>query len=88
MIYTDLETIYKTSGIENKYALAMVISARARQLSEQKGRFMEGEGSERYLTYALEEIRDGILKVSSYQPASTAAAAPEPLSDDAPVVAQ
>lgn len=68
MIYTDLERIYRTSGIENKYALAMVISARARQLSEQKGRAMEGAGSERFLTYALEEIGDNLLTVTSPEP--------------------
>ncbi|MDR1482597.1 MAG: DNA-directed RNA polymerase subunit omega [Synergistaceae bacterium] len=56
MIYTDLEKIFSTTDIENKYALAMIVSARARQLSEQKGRLLGGEGSERCISYAIEEI--------------------------------
>ena len=88
MIYTDLERIYRTTGIENKYALAMVISARARQLSEQKGRLLDGAGSERYLTYALEELRDGLLAIirpESVHPDVTSAA--EISDHDTPVVA-
>ncbi|MDR1515407.1 MAG: DNA-directed RNA polymerase subunit omega [Synergistaceae bacterium] len=65
MIYTDLEKIYKLSDVENKYALAMVISTRARLLSEQKGRQLDGEGSERYITHAIEEIEDGRLNIKS-----------------------
>jgi DNA-directed RNA polymerase omega subunit len=65
MIYTDLERIYKVSEIENKYALAMIVSTRARQLSEQKGRQLEGEGCERYITFAIEEIEDGRLNIRS-----------------------
>ena len=56
MIYTDLEKIFSTTDIENKYALAMIVSTRARQLSEQKGRLLGGEGSERCISYAIEEI--------------------------------
>ncbi|MDR3354639.1 MAG: DNA-directed RNA polymerase subunit omega [Synergistaceae bacterium] len=56
MIYTDLEKIFSTTDIENKYALAMIVSARARQLSEQKGRLLGGEGSERCISYAIDEI--------------------------------
>jgi len=37
MIYMDLETIYKNRDIPNKYILTLVVSARARQLSERKG---------------------------------------------------
>jgi DNA-directed RNA polymerase omega subunit len=65
MIYTDLERIYKLSDVENKYALAMVISMRARQLSEQKGRQLDGEGSERYITHAIEEIETDRLNIKS-----------------------
>ena len=61
MIYTDLERIYKTRDIENKYALAMLISLRARQLSEQKNSLLEGYGSERYITCAINEIEEGRL---------------------------
>ncbi|MDR3331011.1 MAG: DNA-directed RNA polymerase subunit omega [Synergistaceae bacterium] len=64
MIYTDLERIFSTTDIENKYALAMIVSTRARQLSEQKGRLLDGEGSERYITYAIGEIEDGHLRIS------------------------
>ena len=56
MIYNNLEKVFETSRVENKYALAMVVSTRARQLSEQKGRGFEGSGSERYITHAIEEI--------------------------------
>jgi len=56
MIYNNLEKIFETSRVENKYALAMVVSTRARQLSEQKGNALEGSGNERYITYAIEEI--------------------------------
>ena len=65
MIYNNLEKIYETSRIENKYALAMVVSTRARQLSEQKGRALEGEGSERYITHAISEIEKGRLNIDS-----------------------
>ncbi|MDR1965777.1 MAG: DNA-directed RNA polymerase subunit omega [Synergistaceae bacterium] len=65
MIYNDLEKIYETSRIENKYALAMIVSTRARQLSEQKGRALDGEGSERCITHAIEEIEDSRLNISA-----------------------
>jgi DNA-directed RNA polymerase omega subunit len=61
MIYNNLERIYETSHIENKYALAMVVSTRARQLSEQKGRGLDGEGSERFISHAIDEIEEGRL---------------------------
>ena len=56
MIYNNLEKIFETSRVENKYALAMVVSTRARQSSEHKGNKLEGSGSERYITHAIEEI--------------------------------
>ena len=65
MIYNNLEKIYETSHIENKYALAMVVSTRARQLSEQKGRALEGAGSERFITHAIEEIDGGRLNIDA-----------------------
>ena len=68
MIYTDLESIFNTTNIENKYALAMIVSTRARQLSEQKGRLLDGEGSERYISYAIEEIEANHLDVASTVP--------------------
>ena len=36
MIYMDLEKIYRERDIPNKYILTLVISARARQLSERR----------------------------------------------------
>ena len=83
MIYTDLERIYKTRGIENKYALAMIVSTRARQLSEQKGRLLDGESSERYITYALEEVQGGDLTIGE-SPAPTCAQAISGEGADAP----
>jgi DNA-directed RNA polymerase omega subunit len=71
MIYNNLEKIYETARVENKYALAMVVSTRARQLSEQKGRALEGEGSERYITHAIEEIENGRLNIESSIAAKT-----------------
>ena len=68
MIYTDLERIFDTTGIENKYALAMIVSTRARQLSEQKGSLLGGEGSERCITYAIEEIEANHLEIASTVP--------------------
>jgi DNA-directed RNA polymerase omega subunit len=65
VIYNNLEKIYETSHIENKYALAMVVSTRARQLSEQKGRALEGAGSERFITHAIEEIDGGRLSIDA-----------------------
>jgi DNA-directed RNA polymerase subunit omega len=65
MIYTDLEKIFETTGVENKYALAMIVAARARQLSEQKGSLLSGGGSERCITYAIEEIEANHLSVAS-----------------------
>jgi DNA-directed RNA polymerase omega subunit len=65
LIYNDLEKIYETSHVENKYALAMVVSTRARQLSEQKGRGLDGEGSERCITTAIDEIGNGRLNIIS-----------------------
>ncbi|MCL2684248.1 MAG: DNA-directed RNA polymerase subunit omega [Synergistaceae bacterium] len=70
MIYNNLEKIFETSRVESKYALAMVVSTRARQLSEQKGRGLEGSGSERYITHAIEEIEG--LKIN-IDPGVTAA---------------
>jgi DNA-directed RNA polymerase omega subunit len=65
MIYNNLEKIYEISQVENKYALAMVVSTRARQLSEQKGQALEGEGSERYITHAIDEIEGGRLNIDT-----------------------
>jgi DNA-directed RNA polymerase omega subunit len=65
MIYNNLEKIYGISRVENKYALAMVVSTRARQLSEQRGQALEGASSEQYITHAIEEIEDGLLNIDA-----------------------
>lgn len=65
MIYTDLESILNANEIENKYALAMIVASRARQLSEQKGSALSGEGSERCISHSIEEIEQHALEISS-----------------------
>lgn len=75
MIYTDLENIFENTNIENKYALAMIVATRARQLSEQKGRLFDGEGSERYITYAIGEIEGDKLNIASTIPSTDSCAA-------------
>ena len=61
MIYTDLEQIYREQGIPNKYILTLIVSARARQLSDQKGRLIAEDGAEKYITRALREVQSGLL---------------------------
>jgi len=78
LIYIDLENIFEHTNIENKYALAMIVATRARQLSEQKGRLFDGEGSERCITYAIEEIEEDKLNIASTipgEPGATSCAA-------------
>ena len=48
MIYMDLEKIYRERDIPNKYILTLVISARARQLSERR----DLSGDEKYISMA------------------------------------
>jgi DNA-directed RNA polymerase subunit K/omega len=43
----------------------MIVSMRARQLSEQKGRLLDGESSERYITYAIDEIESQKLDIAT-----------------------
>lgn len=65
MIYTDLENLIDSTGIENKYALAMIVATRARQLSEQKGNVLSGEGSELCITHSIEELENSELDITS-----------------------
>lgn len=60
MIYMDLEKIYRERDIPNKYILALVVSARARQLSERKGALMGYE--EKFITRAVDDIVNGRIK--------------------------
>ena len=60
MIYMDLEKIYKNRDIPNKYILTLVVSARARELSERKGAITGYD--EKFITRALEELAGGKIK--------------------------
>ena len=62
MIYIDLEKIYKERNIPNKYILTLVVSARARQLSERKGAISGYD--EKFITRALEDLARGKIKYS------------------------
>lgn len=57
MIFYNIEKISKDRNIENKYMLSMLVSTRARQLSEKKGR--AANGSEKFITSALNEVASG-----------------------------
>lgn len=55
MIYMDLEKIYRERNIPNKYILTLVISARARQLSERR----DMGGEEKYISQAVRDVTEG-----------------------------
>lgn len=55
MIYMDLEKIYRERNIPNKYILTLVITARARQLSERR----DLGGEEKYITQAVRDVEQG-----------------------------
>jgi DNA-directed RNA polymerase omega subunit len=66
VIYANFEDIYnKHREIENKYALAMIASIRARQLSMQKGSKFDGESSEKCITRAIEEIENNSITITT-----------------------
>lgn len=66
MIYTDLEGILDDTGIENKYALAMVVATRARQLSERRSSIIDGgAGSEQCISRSLEEVEGHELNIGT-----------------------
>lgn len=65
MIYMDLETIYKNRDIPNKYILTLVVSARARQLSERKGAISGYD--EKFITRAVEDLVQGRIRHSSVE---------------------
>lgn len=62
MIYMDLEKIYKKRNIPNKYVLTLVVSARARQLSERKGAISGYD--EKFITRAVEDLTEGRIDYS------------------------
>lgn len=59
MIYMDLEKIYQSRDIPNKYILALVLAARARQLSDRKEAAPTPELDEKYISIALEDLKAG-----------------------------
>ena len=67
MIYMDLEKIYRERDIPNKYILTLVVSARARQLSERKG---AAEGyDEKFITRAVDDVTEGRINYKVIDPA-------------------
>ncbi|NLX84422.1 MAG: DNA-directed RNA polymerase subunit omega [Synergistaceae bacterium] len=62
MIFIDLDNIYKDRNIPNKYIMTLVVSARARQLSERKGAICGYD--EKFITRAVEDLADGKIKYS------------------------
>lgn len=60
MIFMDLEKIYRERNIPNKYILTLILSERARQLSERKG---TGLGyDEKFITKAVDDVVEGRVK--------------------------
>lgn len=57
MIFMDLQKIYDDMNIPNKYILALVLAARARQLSERKT--VRDGFDEKYISMALNDIENG-----------------------------
>lgn len=55
MIYMDLEKFYSKTGIPNKYALTLVVAARARQLSERK----DADCNDKYISKAVSDLEHG-----------------------------
>lgn len=73
MIYMDLEKIYRERNIPNKYVLTLVISSRARQLSERR----DLAGDEKYISMAVDDVTNGRI---SYRIVDTV---PKPENDTA-----
>ncbi|MCX7828630.1 MAG: DNA-directed RNA polymerase subunit omega [Thermanaerothrix sp.] len=61
MIFCDIDRICRERKIPNKYVLALVVAARARQLSERKGRLGDDE---KYISRAIDEISRGDVVLS------------------------
>ena len=62
MIFMDLEKIYNNRNIPNKYILTLVVSARARQLSERKGAISGYD--EKFITRAVDDLTQGKINYS------------------------
>ncbi len=57
----NLDIIERSGNVENKYLAAHIISKRARQISEQKGRSLLDETRENPILLALRELAEGRL---------------------------
>ena len=68
MIYMDLEKIYRERDIPNKYILTLVISARARQLSERR----DLSGEEKYISMARRRRDERTHRLPHSRPAAEA----------------
>lgn len=64
MKFYDLDSLGAKQGLDNKYILTAAVAARARSLSEQKGRTLE-EDNEKFISTALQEFDLGIVRLSS-----------------------
>ena len=73
MIYIDLEKIYREQNIPNKYILTLVVSARARQLSERR----DAESDEKYISNAVEDVQNGRISYRILEPTQAATEAVE-----------
>lgn len=66
MIFYDMDSLAKKQGINNKYLLTAAVAARARALSEQKGRTLD-EDNEKFISTALQEFDLGAVRLSLEQ---------------------
>ena len=73
MIYIDLEKIYREQNIPNKYILTLVVSARARQLSERR----DAASDEKYISKAVEDVQNGRISYRIVEPAPAVSEAVE-----------
>ncbi len=64
MKFYDLDSLAEKQGLDNKYILTAAVAARARSLSEQKGRTLE-EDNEKFISTALRDFDLGLVRLSS-----------------------
>ena len=79
MKFYDLDSLGEKQGIDNKYILTAAVAARARALSEQKGRTLE-EDNEKFISTALQEFDLGIVRL--FPKEQTSVEPPAPLVSD------
>lgn len=58
-----MDSLAAKQGINNKYLLTAAVAARARALSEQKGRTLD-EDNEKFISTALQEFDLGAVRIS------------------------